>query len=141
LREQLAFYRNVAAPEKEVRAGVRVMRLALRAADTPATWRYELVLVQPTRRDRAATGSWDLKVAGIAGKQMKTWALSDLQHGKTADRSFAFRSFQEFDGELELPAGFLPQRLTVTLHVQDAKNESADVEESFDWSKLAAAKE
>ncbi len=141
LREQLAFYRNVAAPEQEVRAGVRVMRAALRSTGTAGTWRYELVLVQPTRRDRTATGTWDLKVAGTLGKQMKTLGIAELQAGKAADRAFAFRSFQEFGGQLKLPSGFLPSRVTVTLHVQDGKGEAAEVEESFDWSRLAAAKE
>lgn len=141
LREQLAFYRNVSAPEQEIRAGVRVMRVSLRPGAVAGTWRYELVLVQPTRRDRTATGTWELKVAGTLGKQMKTLGIADLQDGKAVDRSFAFRSFQEFGGNLKLPSGFLPSRLTVTLHVQDGKSESAEVEESFDWSRLAAAKE
>ncbi len=141
LREQLAFYRNVAAPEQEVRAGVRVMRMSLRPTAEAGVWRYELVLVQPTRRDRTATGTWDLRVAGTQGKQMKTLKLADLQAAGSADRAFAFRSFQEFGGELKLPSGFLPSRLTVTLQVQDGKSETAEVEESFDWSRLAAAKE
>ena len=140
LREKLAFYRNVSAPEQEVRAGVRVMRMALEPAGTPGTWEYELVLVQPTRRDRTATGSWDLKVSGTLGKQMRTLALDDLRAGSAAERAFSFRSFQEFGGDLKLPAGFLPQRVTVTLRVQDGK-EAAEVEESFDWARIAAAKE
>lgn len=141
LREQVAFYRNVSAPEQEIRAGVRVMRVSLRSGGTAGTWRYELVLVQPTRRDRTATGTWDLKVAGTVGNQMKTLGIADLQDGAPVDRSFAFRSFQEFGGDLKLPSGFLPSRLTVTLHVQDGKSESAEVEESFDWARLQAAKE
>jgi len=141
LREQLAFYRNVAAPEQEVRAGVRILRMTMRPAGETDAWRYELVLVQPTRRDHTVTGRWDLKVAGALGKQMKTLGLSELQAGKPSDKTFTFRSFQEFGGDLTLPSGFLPSRVTVTLRVQDGKNEAAEVEESFDWSRLAAAKE
>lgn len=141
LREQLAFYRNVAAPEQEVRAGVRILRMAMRPTGETGVWRYELVVVQPTRRDHTVTGRWDLKVAGALGKQMKTLGLSELQAGKPSDKSFTFRAFQEFGGELTLPSGFLPSRVTVTLRVQDGKNEAAEVEESFDWSRLAAAKE
>ena len=140
LREQLVFYRNVAAPEQEVRAGVRVMRLALESAGVPGAWEYELVLVQPTRRDRTAAGLWDLKIAGMLGKQMRTLALADLRSEKPPDRAFSFRSFQEFGGHLKLPAGFLPSRVTVTLRVQDGK-ETAEVEESFDWARVATAKE
>lgn len=141
LREQLTFYRNVAAPEQEVRAGVRILRMTMRPAGEAGSWRYELVLVQPTRRDHTASGSWDLKLAGALGKQMKTLGLSELQAGRPTDKTFAFRSFQEFSGELTLPSGFLPSRLTVTLRAQDGRNETAEVEESFDWSRLAAVKE
>jgi hypothetical protein len=142
LREEVAFYRNVAAPQHEVRAGVRVMRVQMHATDDPQVWTYEMVLVQPTRRDRLAKGVYELKVEGLQGGQMKTLGLSETQGPAAEDRGFSFRSFQEMTGQLRLPAGFSPSRLAVTLRVQDGKNQSAEVEDSFDWSRLViAAKE
>jgi hypothetical protein len=139
LREEVAFYRNVAAPEHEVRAGVRVMRVQMTATPDPQIWAYEMVLVQPTRRDRLAKGTYELKVEGLQGKQMKTLAAADLEGPPAGDRGFSFRSFQEMTGQLRLPAGFSPSRLAVTLRVQDGKNPSAEVEDSFEWSRLVVA--
>lgn len=140
LREQLAFYRNVVSPE-QTRAGVRVLRLALHPTAAERVWRYDLVLVQPTRRDRLAAGSWDLRVEGLAGQQMKTYTLDQLRVAKGGDQAFSFRAFEAFGGELNLPAGFLPSRLTVTLRVQDGKNEPGEASESFDWSRVVVTQE
>jgi hypothetical protein len=138
LREQLAFYRSIAAPD-EMRAGVRVLRLGLRPGSGEREWRYDLVLVQPMRRDRTATGRYRLTVEGLQDQRMKTLDLAALGIGPAQDPTFAFRSFQEFAGDLRLPPGFLPSRLTITLAVQTGKNEVGEVSESFDWSTLASA--
>lgn len=138
LREQLAFYRNIVAPEQS-RAGIRVLRMAVRPAGANDVWRYELVLVQPVRRDRRATGAFDFKLEGLVGKQLKTLKLEELGVGKPDARSFAFRSFQEFNGELKLPAGFLPSKLSVTLSLQEGLSKPTEITESFDWSRLVTA--
>lgn len=140
LREQLAFYRSIVSPE-QARAGVRVMRVALRPGAVEGVWRYDLVLVQPMRRDRTATGTYDLQLEGLVGPQMQTLGLDALLAGEASEHAFSFRSFQEFGGELRLPSGFLPSRLTVTLQVQDGKNGPLEVSESFDWSRVAVAQE
>lgn len=139
LREEVAFYRNVAAPEQEVRAGVRVMRVQMRPTEDPRTWTYEMVLVQPTRRDRLAKGTYEIRVGGMQGKQMKTLEAAELQAPPAAERTFSFRSFEELTGQVHLPAGFSPSRLAVTLRVQDGKNPVAEVEDSFEWSRLVVA--
>lgn len=139
LREELAFYRNVAAPEHEVRAGVRVMRVEMRPSADPQIWTYEIVLVQPTRRDRLVKGTYEMQVGGMQGQKMKTLDGSELQAPPAAERSFSFRSFQELTGQLHLPAGFSPSRLAVTLRVQDGRKQDAEVEDSFEWSRLVVA--
>lgn len=138
LREQLAFYRNIVAPEQN-RAGIRVLRAAVRPAATAEAWRYELVLVQPVRRDRKVTGVYELSLEGLVDKQLKTLKLEELQLGLAEDRTFGFRSFQEFSGELKLPAGFLPSRLSVTLLIQEGLSKPTEVTESFDWPRLVEA--
>ena len=138
LREQLAFYRNIVSPE-QVRAGVRVLRLGVRPSGTADVWRYDLVLVQPVRRDHTATGRYDFALEGMSGKQIKTLRLDEVLVGEADARGFSFRSYQEFSGELRLPPGFLPSRLRVTLAVQDGKGEPSEVAESFDWSRLVEA--
>ena len=139
LREEVAFYRNVAAPEQEVRAGIRVMRVTIRPTDDPQVWTYTMVLVQPTRRDRLVQGGYELQVGGMQGKQMKTFGAAELRVPPASERVFSFRSFQELTGQLHLPPGFSPSRLAVTLRVQDGKNQAAEVEDSFEWSRLVVA--
>lgn len=137
LREQLAFYRTFAAPD-QARAGVRVLRIDLRPGEAERTWRYELVLVQPMHRDRTAGGRYELAVEGLQDKRMRTLAMPDLGMSAEGSNAFSFRSFQEFEGEIRIPPGFLPSRLTVTLSVQEAGAASHSVSESFDWTRLAS---
>ena len=138
LREQLAFYRNIVSPE-QTRAGVRVLRLAVRPGQAADIWRYDLVLVQPVRRDRTAAGRFNFQIEGLVGKQLQTLQLGDLLVGEAGAQEFSFRAFQEFSGEMLLPQGFLPSRLTVTLEVQDGRSAPVPVKEAFDWSRLVAA--
>lgn len=138
LREQLTFYRNIVSPE-QTRAGVRVLRLAVRPGQAADIWRYDLVLVQPVRRDRTAAGRFNFQIEGLVGQQLQTLALSDLLVGEASEQEFSFRAFQEFSGEMLLPTGFLPSRLTVTLEVQDGRSAPVPVKEAFDWSRLVAA--
>jgi hypothetical protein len=111
----------------------------MRPTPDPQVWTYEMVLVQPTRRDRLVQGSYDLQVGGLQGRQMRTLGAADLKALPAADRVFAFRSFQELTGQLHLPAGFSPSRLAVTLRVQDGRKQDAEVEDSFEWSRLVVA--
>jgi hypothetical protein len=57
-------------------------------------------------------------------------SLTDLGHTGTYPLSFRFRYFQDLDGEVLLPEGFQPVRVTVTATPQGGRNE---VERSFDW--------
>ncbi|MGQ0697245.1 MAG: DUF6776 family protein [Panacagrimonas sp.] len=138
LREQLALYKSIVSPEQAL-AGVRVLSISVRPAGPDNVWRYDLVLVQPMRRDRVAVGSYDFSVEGLLDKQLKTLKLEELMAGDPEPPAFNFRSFEEFSGELRFPAGFLPSRLTVTLSVQDSRAESRKAAESFDWSRLISA--
>lgn len=85
------------------------------------------------------TGAFDLSLEGRVDKQLKTLKLGDMQAAGAEDRKFGFRSFQEFSGDLQLPAGFLPSRLSVTLSVEEGLSKPTEVTESFDWSRLVEA--
>jgi hypothetical protein len=58
-----------------------------------------------------------------------------LVSGESAENLvFSLKYFEEFAGEITLPAGFDPVRVLVTL-IPDG-NGTPRVEESFDWARL-----
>lgn len=137
LREQLVLYKSIVSPEKAL-AGVQVLSMTVQPADSDAMWHYDLVLVQPVRRDRVATGSFEMTVEGTQQKKGLSLNLAEMVIGKRESSTFNFRSFQEFSGDLVFPARFVPSRLIVTLSVNDDRTENRKVSEAFEWSRLVS---
>tara|TARA_R110000787_G_scaffold57667_5_gene131573 strand:- start:19085 stop:19894 length:810 start_codon:yes stop_codon:yes gene_type:complete len=138
LREQLAFYRSVAAPG-QAQIGVRIVRLSLSARPGDGTWGYELLLLQPARRNADVSGSYRMHIQGKLGNKPKTLTMRPTIVPSQAKPVFSFRTFGTLVGEIKLPDGFQPERVKVALKVDGIKGASSEVTESFDWSMLVAA--
>lgn len=140
LHQQLALYRSIVSPDQP-HTSIRVLQLSMRQGAKAGDWHYDLILVQPLQRNRTASGRFDLAVEGLQGGEMRSYSLDQLQAGEAAARPFSFRAFQEFGGELRLPSGFLPSRVTVTLSIDTGAGKTATVKETHDWSRLVQAGE
>lgn len=132
LREQLAFYRGIVAPDTS-RAGVRVYEFKLVKTPTSNVYRYELVLIQSTRSERQVAGRIALELEGVSHGAQQTLKLDASLLSPAQDLEFSFKYFEEFTGELRVPPGFRPMRILVTLVPATAK--VPNVKEQFDWAK------
>lgn len=137
LREQLAFYRAIAAPD-ELRAGVRVQSLQVVPGEGGRA-RYRLTLIQSTGHAKPLSGKLDISIRGRAGKEEKTLAAAALAVGEASDLLFSLRYFEELSGEWQLPPGFSPQQVLVRL-MPDASG-APKVEQKFEWQRIVAATE
>lgn len=137
LREQLAFYRGIVSPDLS-RAGVRVYDLKLKRGVASDRYLYDLVLIQSVRHDRRISGRIDLAVEGTSGGQPQTLNWSNVAFGGGKNLLFSFKYFEEFSGELKLPEGFKPLRVTTRL-VMDG--DMPVIEDQFDWNKIVANQE
>lgn len=133
LREQLAFYRGIVAPDVS-RAGVRVYEFKVVKNATSNTFHYELVLIQSNRNDRQVGGRILMDIEGLQNGVQQTVKLDETSMTSAKNLQFSFKYFEEFSGDFELPAGFKPIRVLVTL-APDA-NGSPNVKEQFDWAKV-----
>lgn len=133
LREQLAFYRAVTAPD-EVRAGVRVQALSLKPAGANRV-RYQLTLIQSARQEQRVSGRIELGLTGRSASGETRLDATALAGGVAPNLLFSLRYFEEFSGEWQLPAGFVPRQLSVRLV---PSGEAPAVEQRFDWNKLLA---
>lgn len=134
LREQLAFYRGIVAPEQS-RAGVRVYEFKLGPTADGAGIHYELVLIQSVRHDKRVGGRIELELVGQqgGGEARLPWAKV-TSDDPAPNLLFSLKYFEEFSGEIRLPQGFEPTRVVVTL-IPDG-NGMPRVEESFDWGRV-----
>lgn len=138
LREQLAFYRGIVSPDL-ARAGVRVYDLKLTPGAKPNAFHYELALIQSVRHDRRIGGSINLLLEGMKNGVKQTLRWEDLVTGDAKNLLFSFKYFEEFSGDLSLPEGFKPMRVTARL-VTDVEG-APPVEDQFDWNKIVLKRE
>ena len=138
LREQLAFYRGIVSPDL-ARAGVRVYDLKLIPGANPRAFRYELALIQSVRHDRRIGGSITLLLEGMKNGVRQTLRWEDVVTGDVKNLLFSFKYFEEFSGDLSLPEGFKPIRVTARL-VTDVEG-APPVEDQFDWNKIVLKRE
>lgn len=133
-KEELAFYRAIVAPEDGKR-GLRIQEFKLTPGNADDEFRLRLVLVQAAaKHDRRVSGTVKVMVEGARDGARASYDISELisANDNNANIGFSFRYFQNFERQLILPSGFVPQRVNVEV---SPKGRVADViKRSFDWS-------
>lgn len=134
LRREVAFYRGILSPEN-ARAGIRVQSFRLTAAaSSPATYRYALVLIQGKNHDRIVSGQVKISVHGTLNGEYTRLKWSEITTSDDA-MTYSFRYFQNFEGRVSLPEGFLPERVELQL-IPKGRKAGDPSTESFSWSAL-----
>ena len=133
-KQELAFYRSIIAPE-DGRRGLHIQEFRLTPAGSDSEFRMRLVLVQAaSKHDRRVSGTVTVSIEGARDGAQTSYDIADLISGEDAEDKlgFSFRYFQNFERQLVLPAGFVPQRVNVEV---SPKGRVADnIKQSFDWS-------
>ena len=132
LKEELAFYRGIVSPG-DMASGLRIQGFNVRKNPRTDTYRYQVVLTQVLKNDNFTSGTVNMKIEGIRerGGEKATLELSDVSVPSENRLNFRFKYFQEFEGDLELPDGFVPFRVTVTVNPSGRRYDP--IEETFDW--------
>ena len=134
LKEQLAFYQRVVAPETLVK-GLYINGFKLTALAKTGGYRYQLVLAQGASQKRFLKGRYDMTVSGELNGKAKQFSLKTLLVDD-ADAKYSFRYYQVLSAELRLPPNFVAQRLKLTL--SSAKSKGAVLESEHAWAELLA---
>jgi len=134
LRADLAFYERFVAGTAP-RHGLGVQALQLRNEGGRA-WHFIATLTQTATRDALNRGVLTLALEGSRGGRMQRldWAALRQQPG-AAGVGYGFKYFQQVEGDVVLPPGLQPIRVSARL-----QPESGDVvEQSFTWRDATAA--
>ena len=130
LKSELAFYRGIVAP-KEASRGLRIQSFNVTPNAVERSYRYKLVLTQVLKNDTVARGSIGLEIEGSLNGKMKTLDFKQVSLGDTKELRFRFKYFQNFEGDIVLPEGFVPSRVTVSVDPRGRRH--SDIEKVFDW--------
>ena len=133
LRADLAFYERFVAGTAP-RHGLGVQALQLR--NEGRAWHFTATLTQTATRDAINRGTLTLAIEGSRGGRMQRldWAALRQQPGAPAV-DYAFKYFQQVEGDVLLPPGLQPIR--VIARVQPQGGEA--IEQSFTWRDATAA--
>ena len=129
--DAIAFYRGIVSP-KDGGRGLRVQDLKVTQGKDDRHYHLRLVLVQTLQHDRTVKGEVAFSLDGALDGVATTYQLEALLPAETnSSWAFSFRYFQDFDRELVLPNGFVPEKINVEV-VSQTKS-IASVKQSFDW--------
>lgn len=129
---ELAFYQNILSPQ-EAQQGLRVESFDILPSSQPYGYRYKLVLTQLFKSDRLARGKVSLEFAGRAGGKERVLSLGEVTADKNKAVAFNFKYFQNIEGDVRLPAGFIPQRVVVRVEFSGGSDKTEKLEKSFNW--------
>ena len=131
LKGELAFYRGIVSP-KDAAHGLYLQRFRVEANGKPNGYQFKVILTQVLKNDRSATGVIRIKIVGVQGDKPKVLNLSQVTEKAVKELKYSFRYFQSLEGELTLPSGFTPQRVTVSVVPKDRRRKEP-FEKTFDW--------
>jgi hypothetical protein len=128
LRADVAFYERLVGATAQ-RRGLTVHALRMQPQNGHA-WHFASTLTQNLNRGAVSHGRLTLVIEGTQGGRLRKLAWADLRQQPSAPGvEFSFRYFQQVEGDIVLPEGFEPVRVTVRL----TPRSGAAIEESFTW--------
>ena len=128
LNRELAFYRGIVTTQGG--SGViRMQRFDVAPTGVQRGFHFQVVLTQAFTSSGVTTGSVTLLLEGVQGQAAKSLTLAELTDNKVKELSFRFKYFQELAGDMILPAGFVPRRVTVTVEPRGGEK----LQNSYDW--------
>ncbi|MCW0505766.1 DUF6776 family protein [Aeromonas piscicola] len=112
-KRQLAFFERIMRPTGE-QVGVVIDNLTLQETSIPGRYHYRLALTQPAKKRELFRGLVQIKVEGSLGDKPRTLGSRELGM-KVGEGRYALRYFQLLEGNWQLPEGFVPDRVRVTI--------------------------
>ena len=135
VKKELAFYEKVMAPEKQAN-GLVIDGVSLTKSESPAHYRFQVVLVQQLLRKRYAKGYIEISLTGSLNNKPTSIALSELSAADKKELSFSFQYFQIITGELTLPDDFIPETINVAAILPKSKWQKYNrIDHSYPWLK------
>lgn len=129
LRADVAFYERLVGATAQ-RRGLSVHALKLQAQDGPA-WHFTSTLTQNLNRGAISDGVLTLTVEGTRDGKLQKLAWNDLRQQASAPGVvYSFKYFQQVEGDIFLPAGLTPVKVSVRLQPRSG----APIEQSFTWA-------
>ncbi len=130
LQRELALYRDIMAPSE--RKGIQITSFELYPAEPGGAYNYRLVLTQNGSERKLVRGKTEIYIYGRYQGEPKRFTLPELGGTESQPIPVRFRYFQQLEGELRLPRGFVPNEVKVVAY--PSRQNAKQVSREFPWS-------
>ncbi|MCQ3828051.1 hypothetical protein HXX02_01190 [Microbulbifer elongatus] len=130
LRQEISFYRGIMAPS-EGSDGVSIGRFSI-SESGDRRYQFKLLVQQSAARHQLVTGAVRFTIVGQSGGEARRYALADLSPQVESESiPLRFKYFQNIEGELQLPEGFVPEG--VELSLKSSKRKGFSIDQRYGW--------
>lgn len=131
LKEDVLFYKKI-TEGADSETGLVVSKLDLLSTATANHFLYKIKFIQAGDSDRTIEGYTNISLSGVQDDAEVTLPLSVVSNVVQGENiKLRFRSFQEVEGELTLPAGFEPVRVEILAVTEGSSSKS--IQKNFTW--------
>jgi len=127
LKRELEFYQAVMDTARKS-TGIDIHGLHVEPLNRENHYLIKLVLTNVAKSDRVIEGNLDISLEGLQDKQKLALNLGELSI-EVSDFAFEFKNFSSLEYRIELPAGFLAERMLIQVN---PRGESV-FSKIFDW--------
>ncbi len=136
LKQEVAFYRGIVAPT-EAASGLHITDLTFDPLDGGNGYHFKLVLTQVMKNEYIVRGQVKIFIEGLLAGQQKQLTLSEVSGGKLEDDlNMHFKYFQNIEGDIVLPDGFVPSSVVVDL-IPTGKGRTR-IKKNFEWADITS---
>jgi cell division protein FtsB len=128
LRNDVAFYERLVGSSAQ-RMSLTVHSVKLEPSGKHG-WQYAVTLTQTLKKASMTRGTLAMQIEGLRNGKPETVDWDELGPQGGAPVPFSFKYFQQIEGSLVLPEGFVPHRLKVRLD-----SDAGKVEKVFPWQE------
>ncbi|MGD8593845.1 MAG: hypothetical protein PVF82_13475 [Gammaproteobacteria bacterium] len=136
LKQEVAFYRGIVAPS-EAASGLHITNLTFDPLGEESGFHFKLVLTQVMKNEYIVRGRVRIFIEGLQAGQQKQLTLSQVSGGKLEDDlTMNFKYFQNIEGDIVLPDGFVPSSVIVDL-IPTGKGRTR-IKKNFEWADITS---
>ena len=131
LGQQISFYQSLMDPSPQQR-GVYLESLDIKPANAQGEYQYNIIVAQRSSNHQRVSGYVNLQLLGASeGEVSQTISLAELTEDQDT-LPLGFKFFQQLDGNIRLPEGFIPSRVRVVVQING--DNAPRVYETYEWN-------